>query len=273
MQVDYAKLNLDVFSAREIERLLSLPREERSELEQIWFLMDTVWDEYGCDNQHPDPEKFGAFYRHPVWILHGLFQEQHELSMQHRQAISDWIAARGFASVADYGGGFGTLARLIASKSAECVIDIYEPYQADPLPYQQEDTGRINAVPTLSRYDCLVSTDVLEHVIDPLHSLAEMTNAVKENGFLIIANNFRPVVKCHLPQTFHLKYSFDYFTRSMGLKKIGPLSGSHATIYKKVKAVENALSSARKYERVSRTIYPLLEIIRPLAVGIRRISR
>jgi 2-polyprenyl-6-hydroxyphenyl methylase/3-demethylubiquinone-9 3-methyltransferase len=273
MQVDYAKLNLDDSTCREMDRLLSLPRGERSELEQIWFLMDTVWDEYGCDNQHPEPEKFGAFYRHPVWLLHGLFQEHHEPSMQHRQAISDWIADAGFLSVVDYGGGFGTLARLIAAKNPECRIDVYEPYQDESVSRQLENTGRINAVRTLGRYDCLISTDVLEHVPDPLFHLAEMISAVRENGFLIIANNFRPVVKCHLPHTFHLKYSFDFIVGRMGGRKVGNLSGSHATIYKKVKSVEKALKSARKYERISRKLYPLLEGILPMARGVRRMMR
>ncbi len=259
MQIDYEQLNLDDGTLKEIKRLLSLPRDKRSDLEQMWFLMDCVWDECDCDNAHPDGEKINRFYSHPVWLINGLFLEQHELSMQHRQIISDWVAKAGFQSVVDYGGGFGTLAKLIAAKSPHCRVDVYEPYQVDPVTRQLQDAGRIFFVRTLGCYDCLVSTDVLEHVADPLLVLDEMVKAVKERGFLIIANNFKPVVKCHLPQTFHLKYSFDLIAAKMGLKKIGHLDGSHAWVYSKEKTVGNALPSARKYEKWSKILFPFFE--------------
>jgi len=270
MQIDYKKLNLDNHSAREIERLLAVPQGSRSDLEHIWFLMDTIWDEYGCDNQCPDWDVIGKFYCHPVWLLNGLFIEQDELSMQHRKEISDWVADAEFETVVDYGGGFGTLAKLIAQKNPGCNVDIYEPHEISSAMQKLASYERIRFVRVLDRYDCLVSTDVLEHVPDPLGVLSDMKNAVKDNGFLVIANNFNPVVKCHLPRTFHLKYSFDFFARKMGLIKAGPLHGSHATIYRKEKMVANNLPGIRKYEKCSIACFPVIEGVRS---GIRSIGR
>lgn len=259
MKIDCETLPLDEATLKEIRRLLALPQEDRTDLEQMWFLMDRIWDEYGCDNKHPDRDKINRYYSHPVWVLNGLFLEQHEISMRHRQAISDWITEAGLQSIVDYGGGFGTLAKLIAVKNPACKVDVYEPYPVAPVARQLENTGRIFFVRTLSRYDCLVSTDVLEHVTDPLSVFAEMVDAVAEKGFLIIANNFKPVVKCHLPQTFHLRYSFEFIAARMGVKKMGHLDGSHAWIYQKEKSVENALRKVRKYEALSKILFPFFQ--------------
>jgi hypothetical protein len=272
MQVDYGRLSLDTSTALEIERLLSLPQESRSDLEQMWFLMDKVWDECGCDNRNPDRDNIGRFYAHPVWLLNGLFLEQHELSMRHREAISDWIADAGFASVVDYGGGYGTLAKLIVKKSHRCEVDLYEPHPSEAVRQSLKDENRIDMVQSLGAYDCLVSTDVLEHAADPLACLLEMAKAVKDNGFLIIANNFYPVVKCHLPQTFHLKYSFNFMARRMGLRKVGPLTGSHAIIYRKIyPTFQDMLPAVRPYEKLSALFFPVIEGVRSMMRFVKRV--
>lgn len=272
MQIDYGQIRLDDFPRQEMERLLSLPQGSRSDLEQMWFLMDQVWDEYGCDNRNPDWDNIGRFYSHPVWLLNGLFLEQHELSMRHREAISDWIVDAGFASVVDYGGGYGTMAKLIVKKNPRCKVDLYEPHLSEAVRQLLKDEDRIDMIQALDAYDCLVSTDVLEHVADPLACLLEMAKAVKDNGFLIIANNFYPVVKCHLPQTFHLKYSFNFMARRMGLRKVGPLTGSHATIYRKrYPTSEDMLPAIRPYEKLSAVFFPIIEGVRSMMRSLKRV--
>ncbi|MGB1702268.1 MAG: hypothetical protein ACPHFR_04035, partial [Cycloclasticus sp.] len=74
---------------------------------------------------------------------------------------------------------------------------------------------------------------VLEHVDDPLKDFACMINKVKTGGYLIVANCFYPVIKCHLPQNFHFRFTFNIFARLMGLRIKGGLKGSHATIFQK----------------------------------------
>ena len=82
-------------------------------------------------------------------------------------------------------------------------------------------------------YGCIISIDVLEHVSDPLKLFAEMVGFTKDNGCLVIAHNFYPIIKCHLPSTFHLRHTFEMFAWMMGLNVIGRCGDSHAKIYQK----------------------------------------
>jgi len=271
MKIYLGNLSLDSYSKQEIERLLSVPQNGRSDLEQMWHLMDKVWNEFDCDNKNLDWEQIGKFYSHPVWLLNGLFIEQHALSMQHREAISDWVISKKFNSVVDYGGGFGTIAKLIAKKNHSCKVYIYEPHPSEFAVQRFKDFDNISIIKDLNVYDCLISTDVLEHVPDPLVTFSEMIDSVKIGGSLIIANNFTPVIKCHLPQTFHLRYTFGFFAQKMGLKIVGRLEGSHATIYEKMKDPSFQWSKLRKYELLSKYSYPVIEKMRPLIRPIKRI--
>jgi len=265
----FDKKDLSSRDLKAIESMLSESPNNPPQLEDIWRLMDYVWDEIGCDNKTLDWDKVNEFYNHPVWLLNGLFIEQHELSMQHRNAISDWIANKKFKNVLDYGGGFGTLARLIAKKDPNISVDIYEPYPGEYALLRARDYSNICFINKINKkYDILVSTDVLEHVPDPLKLFSEMIEAVKIDGYLIIANNFFPVIKCHLPSTFHLRYTFRIFARNNGLHIIGPCDGaSHAIIYQKKKDLIFDWQRIRKYEQISRMIFPFLNI--PYQIYIR----
>ncbi|HDL01638.1 MAG TPA: hypothetical protein ENH23_05330, partial [candidate division Zixibacteria bacterium] len=94
MKINYLNANLSQAVKDEISRLLNFIDRDKDDLEAMWQLMDIVWDECGCNNKKLNWSNIGKFYSHPVWILNGLFIEQHELSMQHKHAISDWIAAK-----------------------------------------------------------------------------------------------------------------------------------------------------------------------------------
>jgi SAM-dependent methyltransferase len=247
----------------EIQKLLHTLPDGNINLHQIWQLMDQVWDNLGCDNNDLDQDKITAFYKHPIWLLNGFFIEQHELSLQHRHVISNWIVQQlndVNGNVLDFGGGFGTLARMIANKSNSIKIDIYEPYPSDFSISQCSCYPAISFVDNLNdKYDFLVSTDVLEHVPDPLELLWQMIESVNMNGYLVIANCFYPVIKCHLPSTFHFRYSFDEFAKVMGLTTIGLCEGSHATIYQKIAATSIDWKKVRQMERYSQKLYSLRE--------------
>jgi len=267
MKVD--DLNMSTQEIQELKELLSNSVHNPPTLEDIWKLMDSAWEELGCDNEKLSCEtnwsNINLFYKHPVWTLNGLFIEQHELSMQHRHVIANWICSNGLMSVLDYGGGFGTLARLIAEKNNEITINIYEPHPS------QLASRKIKAYPNIhfadildGKYDCLVSTDVLEHVPDPLSLLSDMIKCVKVDGYLVIANCFYPVIKCHLPVTFHFRYTFNQFAKMMGLEVLGPCEGSHATLYRKVAEKSFDWSKIRRFEEMSRAVYPVLELAKKL---------
>jgi len=275
MNINYSDLNLNQAVKNEISRLLGLIDHNKDDLENIWQLMDMIWDEYGCNNKKLNWSNIDKFYSHPVWLLNGLFIEQHAMSTQHRDAISDWIADKpSISKILDYGGGFGTLARLIADKNPSSLVDIYEPHPSDYSKQKIFNYHRIQLIGKIKdRYDVLVSTDVLEHVPDPLKTFEEMILSVKNGGHLIIANNFFPVIKCHLPQTFHLRYTFNGFAKFMGLAILGPLEGSHATIFTKRNDKPVSWPIVRLLEKISKGIFPMAEFLKPALRPIYRLLK
>lgn len=272
MEINLTDKNLTSLEKDEIERLLKREKSGLDDLEQMWYLMDLIWDDYKCDNKNLNWEHIGAFYSHPVWLLNGLFIEQHEVSMRHRNAISDWVVKNNFTNVVDYGGGFGTLARLIAQKNTNISMSIYEPHPSEFGLKRAAEFDNINIIKKLdSNYDCLISTDVLEHIPNPLNDFNNMIKSVKVGGFLVIANCFIPVIKCHLPQTFHLKYTFNQFAKMMGLEVVGILEGSHATIFRKLNNDEVDMSKIRFYEKLSKATFPVVETLKPILRPIKRL--
>jgi hypothetical protein len=227
-------------------------------LEQLWTLIDEAWVDCKCNNRKPNAEQMDVFYRHPVWLLNGMFVEQHDVSMGHRRAITQAVARLAPQRVVDFGGGFGTLARLLAAALPNAKIDICEPY---PPSHGVESCGTLTNISFSNRlsnqtYDVLVSTDVLEHVEDPLGLLASMVSSVRLGGHLFIASCFYPIIACHLPATFHLRYSFDEFCVALGLEVVGPCIGSHATVYRRAQIVQSDWAILRKMERRSKRLFP-----------------
>jgi 2-polyprenyl-6-hydroxyphenyl methylase/3-demethylubiquinone-9 3-methyltransferase len=261
----------------EILRLLSDYDQKSLSVEQIWQMMDNIWDELCCDNQKLERERIANFYNHPIWIVNGLFIEQDEISMHYRQVISDWISLNKnkISSIVDYGGGMGTLAQIIAEINQDIKINIYEPYPNKIAIKKLEKYPHIQFIERLeiSSYDCLISTDVLEHVPDPLSTFAEMISSVKPGGYLIIANCFYSFIKCHLPITFHLRYTFNIFARMMGLKVIGRCQRTYAFIYRKEKDKVFYWSQIRKAEAISKLIFPLFQLFDTIYLSIYRVYR
>lgn len=237
-----------------LEAFLTLLGTREPSLEQIWASMDLIWDAQGCDNHTIQPEKLETFYRHSVWLLNGLFIEQHPASLEHRDAFSNWVAKQAPARVADVGGGFGTLARAIAAKSPESQVEVIEPHahpfaltlteQQENLSFKDELTGD---------YDVLIATDVFEHVADPLALLEKTAAHLAPGGRYLIANCFYPVIKCHLPCTFHFRHTWKWVLGKMNLKPIEEVG--YGTVFEKTGPV--VASQARGRERVSRLMFRL----------------
>jgi 2-polyprenyl-3-methyl-5-hydroxy-6-metoxy-1,4-benzoquinol methylase len=262
--------NLTVSDQQEIQRLLGLAQHDAMAVTDLWRIMDIVWDEIGCDSANLEREKISAYYSHPVWTLNGLFIEQDEESMGHRRAIADWIVAHGVSRVLDYGGGFGTLARIIAAKSQGITVDIHEPFPSQLAISKVSEFSNIRFVNALAQdYDCLVCIDVLEHVPNPLELFATMIQSVKVDGFLIVANCFYPDIKCHLPSTFHFRHTFNFFARAMGLQVIGLCQDSHAMIYRRPVEKEIDWSLIHRLEKLSKLTSPVNQA---LGFNIKRLK-
>jgi len=272
MNVSLEDNNLTKIEKEEIEKLLERQKINLDDLEQMWYLMDLVWDDYQCDNKNLNWNIIGNFYSHPIWLLNGLFIEQDEVSMKHRHAISNWIICQNFKNIVDYGGGFGTLARLVAEKDNSVNMYIYEPHPSEFGLKRVSEYKNIIIIDKLEKdfYDCLMSTDVLEHVPDPLADFFKMIESVKIDGCLVIANAFFPMIKCHLPQNFHFRYTFNRFAEMMGLEVIGILEGSHATIFKKISVVKPKWNKIRFYEKLSKVIFLIIEFLKPILRPIKR---
>ena len=134
------------------------------ELEQVWSLMDEPWVELGCDPLNMD-ERVTAYYQHPVWLLNGLFVERHELSLDNRRRFTQWIVAQAPQRVADFGGGFGGLARFIGEALPNAQVEVVDPHPHPAAIALAADTPNVRFVPELTgEYDILIATDVFEHV-------------------------------------------------------------------------------------------------------------
>lgn len=222
---------------RALLNLLSAAPPGKPPLNQLWHVMDQIWDGMGLDNLRPDPERLAQYYQHPVWLLNGLFSESDPESIGHRRAVAEWFWTKkqqGLINrVLEFGGGFGTLARLIAEANAS--VEVLEPY---PHPLALLRSRRFPGVSYVAEprppYDALVAMDVLEHVLNPAALLLEMINTVHTGGWLIFQNHFAPSIKCHLPATFHLNQSFDSLARLCGLEPRGQILGSWAFVYEKI---------------------------------------
>lgn len=271
IKIDLDKIELESDDKVVLQALLdSQDPDIHDDVEQMWYLLNKVWDEMGCDNKNIDWSKLGLYYAHPVWVLNGLFTQYDKLSLSIRESIASYIASKNFQKICDYGGGFGTLAGEIARVCPNVEIDIYEPFPSVYGKKYIQNFHNVRFVDVLDKekYDCLVSTDVLEHVDDPMQTFAEMLESLQINGEALIGNCFYPVIECHLPKNFHFRYTFDCLSRAFGLKKLGRIQGAEY--------VQIFLKNKNKYSKklirggaiISKIIYPLilsLEPLRPLA--------
>ena len=98
-------------SQDEIDYLSGLPPKLPT-VEWAWGEMDRVWHQLELDNSRPlTGQQIGKFYSHPVWLMNGVFTAIDPDSVSHRDAIARYLGKIEAKSIADYGGGFGELAR------------------------------------------------------------------------------------------------------------------------------------------------------------------
>jgi 2-polyprenyl-6-hydroxyphenyl methylase/3-demethylubiquinone-9 3-methyltransferase len=230
--------------------LLSLPK-ARPTVQWVWREMDRVWNEalLQPEVQCNIHALFRYYYSHPVWILNGIFTSIDPLSVNHRTAIATYVESLSPKHVVDYGGGFGALAKILSEKLPESHIEIFEPFASALGQAAIRSYSNIIFIDKFGEpCDVMIAQDVLEHVEDPVELAIEMVQAVKPGGYLIFANCFWPVIKCHLPQTFYLRHYFRYIMRGLRLEFIGTVNGAkHAEIY--LRPAELNLDACRKRVR------------------------
>lgn len=221
-------------------------------LQQLWQLMDEQWHAHGCDPMQMDG-RVTAFYRHPVWLLNGLFIEQDPQSLAIRQAFTAWVMEQAPARVADFGGGFGGLARFIGTALPQASVEVVEPHPHPAAMALAADTPNVRFVSELTGdYDLLVATDVFEHVPDPIALAASTASHLRIGGRYLIANCFAPVIACHLPQLFHLSIGWDQAMRGMGLQPREKVKYGRA--YGRTGDLDE--EAAKRAEILARWVYP-----------------
>lgn len=231
----------------------------------LWFLMDQVWDECGCDYSDGGADNIARFYAHPIWLLNGLFSESDHESNLHRDSIAKWVSGLQPNRVADFGGGFGSLGRKIADYCPKTTVQIVEPYPRPLALSLAQQFPNLSYAPELPKdADVVIAQDVLEHVTDPLRVFGDLVQATRVGGHIVTANCFFPVIKCHLPVTFHFRYTFRFVAAALGCDYAGRIPGAeHAQIFRRNGKALN-WPRARQYERVSRLVFPVLEKVQPM---------
>ncbi|WP_413324255.1 class I SAM-dependent methyltransferase [Synechococcus sp. MIT S9503] len=218
-------------------------------------LLDAVWDDLGCNSTIND-EKIHSFYSHPVWLLNGLMHENLESSKIIKALYCEYIASFMPLRFADVGGGLGMLSMKVATKLPSTNVECIEPF---PTKLALE---RAKLIPNLSfkdslsgDYDFLCATDVFEHVFDPIALLAKLSENLKVDGIFLIANCFYPVIKCHLPQNYHLRFSWHQIMVSFGYKKLSKVG--YGVSYVKISPILN-ISKSYKLAKFSHSLYSVI---------------
>ena len=277
MKTDYINIwGLDIstsaLSVKELTYLTNLP-ESLPALEWVWHEMDRVWEDLGLNNKKPLLyQPITEFYRHPVWLMNGLFSALDPLSVQHREAIAFYISTLNASIVADYGGGFGELALRIAQKSPDTKINVIEPYPSQLGKERIKKEPRISYVSKLGvDYDAVVAQDVLEHVEDPIGLAYAISSSLHHGGLGIFANAFYPVIKCHLPANFYLRDSFPGVMRAMGMRFVGYVKDApHALVFEHTGELN--LSLARLAEQFFKLYFLFNNNLRKIGSTLKRIT-
>lgn len=254
----------ELLTVAEQEELARWDATRPPSVEDIWRRMDEAWE-----NTIHEALATRAFYRHPIWLINGVFTAADETSHRHRQAIATWIGSRSGARVADIGGGLGELALAIAQRAESVEVDIVEPF-AHPLARARcASCGRLRYVDSLAGpYDFVIAQDVLEHVDDPIGLALEAVNASRPGGYVIFANCFYPVIKCHLPKTFHLRHTFAWVVAPLGITYVERIRGAeHALVFRRDKGIPD-LAAVRWREKVSRCFGPPTNILHALLFNL-----
>lgn len=239
----------------QLSYLEGLPK-VRPDVRWIWDEMNRVWRDLGLDNTQPlssQSEAVGRFYSHPVWLVNGLFTASDPASRQHRASMASHVLGLGAQRVADYGGGFGELALAIAKMQPHVEVCVVEPYPSKVGMRRLSSQPNVTVQPALGDqpFDVVLAQDVLEHVDDPIGLAHQLAQSVRPGGWVIFANCFHPMIDCHLPPTYHLRYTFDWVMQAMGLHRQGKVTGA---VNARVFQVSGPLSlaAARRAETLSK---------------------
>jgi len=246
-------------------------QDEMPKLEDIWSMMDRVWDSHSMkkvDGKYPDEELL-KYYSHPVWLLNGLWIESHELSIENRCKFAKLVKLcnKEKPLILDLGGGFGTLGKIIATLYPEATVEVWEPCTSDLAIRLSEDIENMRFIDFESlnyeKYDCVFSMDVIEHLNNPLSHIRDANYLLKRGGIFIIGWNFSPVIKCHLSYNFHYRYIMKECIKLLGFGYIKKDENSYAYVFKKIANTRDInLKKAEILGKIAKIAKPAMDGLR-----------
>lgn len=232
-------------------------------LQKIWQILDQAWNELLDKSQnHSNPSNFlHEYYQHPVWLINAAFSESDEATINDRLAAVRLVAHVQPRKILDFGGGIGTVSRLCAMTLPQAeVIDLVDITEfRHTIKQYLSDFSKIRILEKAdSSYDAVISTEVLEHLIDPVEAVVEINRLLRVGGAFSASWSFGPCIKCHLPQNFHLQRLMPWIIRSLGFGFYG-FERRGSTVYGFVKhsdVTPAMIKTARFLEFCSRLPLP-----------------
>lgn len=193
---------------------------------ELWEEMDRVWNTYLAIHGGVTESFLADFYSHPVWCLNSIFTSFDVYSSNQRRSLVHSLQQFPIKSIVDMGGGYGVLCLMIKALQCDYTVSLCEPY-IHPVIRSHLMSHDIYVKETAPKdTDCYIYIDVLEHCTRPIHYLYQSICQANLGSYFYIGNCFYPVIKCHLPQTFYLRFTFNFAAYLLGLTRIGSVSGA-----------------------------------------------
>lgn len=232
-------------------------------LQRLWKILDQAWEELSSKNSHNRnlSNFLHEYYQHPVWLINAAFSESDQATINDRLAAVRLINHVQPHKILDFGGGIGTVSRLCATYIPQVqVIDLVDITEfSQTIQHYLSDFPKIRILERPDPlYDAVISTEVLEHLIDPIGAIVEINHLLRVGGAFAASWSFAPAIKCHLPQNFHLQKLMLWIIRSLGFGFYG-FERRGSTVYGLVKHSEITpamLKKARLLEFLARLPIP-----------------
>lgn len=232
-------------------------------LQKLFQILDQAWDELQGDSASKKflPDFLFKYYQHPVWLINAAFSESDPATIADRLAAIRLISHVNVKKILDFGGGIGTVSRLCAIYLPQVeridLVDITD-FRHTVQEYLSSFSQIKVQIQPDPPYDAIISTEVFEHLIDPIRAVYEINLLLRIGGAFAGIWSFAPGIKCHLPQNFHLRRLMPWIIRSLGFGFYG-FERKGSTVYGFVKhshATPNMLKTARFLGNLSRLPLP-----------------